>query len=288
MIPQEFGETLSVREAAWFLHMKTATIYELTRKKQIPFCKPGGHKILFIKKDLLDWLESKRVPVSDASEQEAKPAELIVKEADYEMAKRIQEALGESPMSEEELDEATCWLLERVPTSPEAPAVEVPEQYQTRLANSFVNILLFVVDPSTGEHVPAEEWRKREDKTTAEWVGIRNENGILFCIRKKELNEGKDLKWDEAHKMMDTDAGENLGRRKWWCDVYDAIYTAGLNDLLVEIGGDRIRDKFYWTEDKDVDPSSSAYAWLFYGYVGGLNYYDSRCNANGARVFRAF
>ena len=169
----------------------------------------------------------------------------------------------------------------------EAPAVEVPEQYQTRLANSFVNILLFVVDPSTGEHVPAEEWRKREDKTTAEWVGIRNENGILFCIRKKELNEGKDLKWDEAHKMMDTDAGENLGRRKWWCDVYDAIYTAGLNDLLEEIGGDRIRDKYYWTEDKDVDPSYSYYAWIFNGNYG-LLYYHSRTYANGARVFRAF
>ena len=169
----------------------------------------------------------------------------------------------------------------------EMPAVEVPEQYQTRLANSFVNILLFVVDPATGEHVPAEEWRKREDKTAAEWVGIRNENGILFCIRKKELNEGKDLKWDEAHKMMDTDAGENLGRRKWWCDVYDAIYTAGLNDLLVEIGGDRIRDKFYWTEDKDVDPSYSNYAWVFYGYSGHL-YYSYRVNAYGARVFRAF
>ena len=170
----------------------------------------------------------------------------------------------------------------------EAPAVEVPEQYQTRLANSFVNILLFVVDPSTGEHVPAEEWRKREDKTTAEWVGIRNENGILFCIRKKELNEGKDLKWDEAHKMMDTDAGENLGRRKWWCDVYDAIYTAGLNDLLVEIGGDRIRDKFYWTEDKDVDPSYANNAWVFSGSSAYLGYGYSRFSALGARVFRAF
>jgi len=170
----------------------------------------------------------------------------------------------------------------------EAPAVEVPEQYQTRLANSFVNILLFVVDPVTGEHVPADEWRKREDKTAAEWVGIRNENGILFCIRKKELNGGKDLKWDEAHKMMDTDAGENLGRRKWWCDVYDAIYTAGLNDLLVEIGGDRIQGKWYWTEDKDVDPSNSYSAWIFNGNGGYLNYSNLRFNAPGARVFRAF
>ena len=56
----------------------------------------------------------------------------------------------------------------------------------------------------------------------------------------------------------------------------------------MEIGGDRIRDKFYWTEDKDVDPSTSNYAWVFYGYYGNLNCNYIRYNAYGARVFRAF
>ncbi len=58
-------ETMTVREAAAYLKLKTATIYELTRKKQIPFCKPGGHKILFIKKDLDEWLSTKKSPAQE-------------------------------------------------------------------------------------------------------------------------------------------------------------------------------------------------------------------------------
>lgn len=52
-------ETMTVREAAAYLKLKTATLYKLTRTEQIPFCKPTG-KILFRKKDLDEWLEASR------------------------------------------------------------------------------------------------------------------------------------------------------------------------------------------------------------------------------------
>ena len=172
--------------------------------------------------------------------------------------------------------------------------VIIDERFTTRTANIESNLLVFVVNPETGKNVPANQWLQREDKASAEWVGIRNEDGIIFYIHKKEVNDGKDLKFDEipeAIKAMKLapwdDANDCAGRRKWWCDVYDAIHTKGLNDLLKEIGGDPIAQKWYWTADKDTDPSYSYDAWVFNGTSGYL-YYNRRCSAYGARVFRAF
>lgn len=174
-------------------------------------------------------------------------------------------------------------------------SVIIDERFTTRTANIKSNLLVFVVNPENGRNVPADQWLKRDDKASAEWVGIRNEDGVIFYLHKKEVNGGKDLKFDEipeAIKAMNLapwdDANDCAGRRKWWCDVYDAIHTKGLNNVLKEIGGDPIAQKWYWTADKDTDPSTSYCAWLFRGAYGPLYYYYTRLGASGARVFRAF
>lgn len=64
------NETMTVREAAQYLKLKTATIYKMTAAKQIPFCRPTGQKILFLKKDLDEWLETKKTPVKKSNESE--------------------------------------------------------------------------------------------------------------------------------------------------------------------------------------------------------------------------
>lgn len=173
--------------------------------------------------------------------------------------------------------------------------VIIDERFTTRTANIESNLLVFVVNPETGKNVPADQWLQRDDKASAEWVGIRNEDGVIFYLNKKEVNGGKDLNLDEipeAIKAMKLapwdDANDCAGRRKWWCDVYDAIHTKGLNNVLKEIGGDPIAQKSYWTADKDTNPFTSNCAWFFIGSIGSLHYGNYRCNAFGARVFRAF
>ena len=52
-------EIFSVSEAAEFLGLKPAYIYQLTSKRQIPFCRPG-RKLYFQKSDLIDWVKKAR------------------------------------------------------------------------------------------------------------------------------------------------------------------------------------------------------------------------------------
>lgn len=63
-------ETMTVREAAQYLKLKTSTIYKLTAARMIPFCRPTGKKIMFRKKDLDEWLDTKTVPSLDATKSE--------------------------------------------------------------------------------------------------------------------------------------------------------------------------------------------------------------------------
>lgn len=197
----------------------------------------------------------------------------------------------------DEAREAYAFITEgnEKPAEEPAPEILLDDRFETKTATTGGQLQLFVVNPSSLKCVPYKEWLERSDRKEAEWVAIRNEDGLLFYLHKKEANDGKDLKFDEipgaieAMKLFQwTGFEDSVGRRKWWCDVYDAIHTKGLNDLLKEIGGDPIRDKWYWTADKDTDPSYSSYAWIFCGGGGGLTYPNGRLHAVGARVFRAF
>ena len=53
-------EILSKKEAEQFLKISVSTMNRLMKKKAIPFSKING-KVLFQKKNLIKWLESKKV-----------------------------------------------------------------------------------------------------------------------------------------------------------------------------------------------------------------------------------
>lgn len=52
-------EILTVNEAAQFLDLKPAYVYQLTSKRLIPFCRPG-RKLYFQKSDLIEWVRKSR------------------------------------------------------------------------------------------------------------------------------------------------------------------------------------------------------------------------------------
>lgn len=49
-------EILSFKEAIFYLDVSESFLYKLTSKKSIPFTKPNGGKIYFLKKDLDKWM----------------------------------------------------------------------------------------------------------------------------------------------------------------------------------------------------------------------------------------
>lgn len=63
---------LTVDEAATMLDMKTANIYTLTSQHKIPFYKPNGKKIYFLKDELEKWVLSNRVSTDEEISQKAR------------------------------------------------------------------------------------------------------------------------------------------------------------------------------------------------------------------------
>jgi excisionase family DNA binding protein len=55
------SDYFNVTELAEYLKMSVSHIYSLTSKKEIPHIKLLGKKLLFEKKEILNWLKSKKV-----------------------------------------------------------------------------------------------------------------------------------------------------------------------------------------------------------------------------------
>jgi len=53
-------EVMNKKEAAEFLRISIATLKRLMKEKKIPFSKTNG-RVLFLKEDLIKWVENKRV-----------------------------------------------------------------------------------------------------------------------------------------------------------------------------------------------------------------------------------
>lgn len=53
-------DLLTIDQASEFTHIPVATLYDYTHKKKIPFNKIGK-KLLFLKKELLEWILSHRM-----------------------------------------------------------------------------------------------------------------------------------------------------------------------------------------------------------------------------------
>lgn len=59
---------LNFKEAARFLKLAESTLYKKTSLRKIPFCKPGGKLILFLKTDLEEYLTKNRFETKQAIE----------------------------------------------------------------------------------------------------------------------------------------------------------------------------------------------------------------------------
>lgn len=115
-----------------------------------------------------------------------------------------------------------------------------------------------IVHPDTGKPVSVEEWKKEQDPTRAEWVLITTDELKPFQLHKNLAAEGRRFDFTEA--LM---AGNTLTRAQGLA-LYEARYTAKLNDILLLIAGDEVLG-WIWTCEEDSDPQYSAtYAWLVY------------------------
>ena len=136
------------------------------------------------------------------------------------------------------------------------------------------------------------------DPKSVNWVVIENlRTGRKFELHKTDPKTELNY-YDSVDAAKDFAPGGRLGTREEWIAIYNAIHTAGLNDTLSAIGGDKIKDKYYWTEEVDEDEryletdkdgqSSATYAWIYGGAGGGLYTGKARVNSHASRVLRAF
>lgn len=134
----------------------------------------------------------------------------------------------------------------------------------------------------------------RKDRFWIKITNTRHNFSFALMILEKE----KPATWEAAKAWAAAAAdGGRLGDRDQWIAIYNAIHTAGLNELIEKLGGDRIRAVPYWTEEADEDPrawredekgqSNATSAWIFYGTYGNLCNSSARFYANAARVLRA-
>jgi len=68
---QQAEKPLNFKEACEYLNISSSYLYKLTHKNLIPFFKPNGKKIYFLKSDLRTWLLRNRQSTADEIEQEA-------------------------------------------------------------------------------------------------------------------------------------------------------------------------------------------------------------------------
>ena len=65
-----FEEIMNIEELSEYIKLDRQTIYALTSKREIPFCKPTG-KLLFLKSEILQWLRDSRVDTITEMEMKA-------------------------------------------------------------------------------------------------------------------------------------------------------------------------------------------------------------------------
>ena len=64
-------EMLNLKEACLFLDLSQSAIYKMTFSKKIPFYRPQGKKIYFLKEELKNWVLKSRVRTVEEIEKEA-------------------------------------------------------------------------------------------------------------------------------------------------------------------------------------------------------------------------
>ncbi len=153
----------------------------------------------------------------------------------------------------------------------------------------------YVVDPETGKLLTAREWKEKagENVTAAQMVAVVPGDGSpAFCFPKCHIGE---MPWEEAmqeaaafkapHLILWTEGSFQLPTRKQGIDFRDAR-SAGLDQLMELIGGEKDLDDWYWTREPWIQRGTSEencekimsawsssryyayYAWFFGGYSG--------------------
>lgn len=64
-------DILNTEECAELTGLKKSTLYRLTHERKIPFFKPNGNRVFFKRTDIIDWLQSNRVPSATEIDREA-------------------------------------------------------------------------------------------------------------------------------------------------------------------------------------------------------------------------
>jgi excisionase family DNA binding protein len=62
---------MNVNEAANFLGYSKTYLYELIQKNEVPHYRPTGRKVIFLPKDLIEWVKSGKVKTNQEIEAEA-------------------------------------------------------------------------------------------------------------------------------------------------------------------------------------------------------------------------
>jgi len=60
-VSDKFNDILNVQQVADILGITTKTVYNMTAKRQIPFCKPNRKCIYFLENDIREWILNSRV-----------------------------------------------------------------------------------------------------------------------------------------------------------------------------------------------------------------------------------
>ncbi len=80
LIENQDLELLDLNQAAEYLKLKPSYIYSLIHQKKIPYYKPLGKRVYFIKAELIKWIkESKIKSVDEVEEDYNKQKETEVK-----------------------------------------------------------------------------------------------------------------------------------------------------------------------------------------------------------------
>ena len=65
-------ELLDLNQAAEYLKLKPSYMYSLIHQKRIPYYKPNGKRVYFIKSELIKWIMGSKVQTVDEVEADYK------------------------------------------------------------------------------------------------------------------------------------------------------------------------------------------------------------------------
>jgi hypothetical protein len=109
------------------------------------------------------------------------------------------------------------------------------------------------------------------DKKGESWVRVRTLDED-FCIAKRNLDDGKERKWDDAQARL-KELGLTTFNRKQAAII--SAYRKEIDEALKKIGGEPLKGWFWTSEeyipdDANVAEYNAAGAWCYYGYGGTL------------------